>query len=300
VALCSDPQRFERNGARRTVHAGPVVDLAATVNGEDKAKLATMLYSAAMNTQRRIRAWLMCRGFSSDDLEEMVAGLPEIEFHALPMDSIRHVSRLHLDENPSRLDRLLLPSMLNKLDRVLLVDADSLILGDLAELHGLNANGRAVTAKTLGSARKSGLDLLERDAARLSKTLARDLRRQLCSGAPLNSAVIDTGVMVLDLARMRRDFFSETWLGYVQRFGIGHAHIYNYYARADVARLPDEWNARPEFEPVELPRLLHWPGSLKPWSTYHGPERETWQNYHLEGERRLLRGRPRRAIRTLR
>jgi hypothetical protein len=277
-----------RSFAPSTARLEPAVALATFADRAAMVPLATMLCSALFNTSSPIRAFVLCRGIADNEYHSFATAFPEIEFCFCPLDGVRRFPGPEWGNVQPGPDMLLLPLVFPGLERVIFLDAGAVILGDIAELHRTNLAGFRFAAKATASGRKTALELVDIDAVRLPPVLASDFRRRLYGGPPLDRTNVDTDVMVLDLAKLRDEAFSEFAWTYLKRFGIGHAQAFNYCAKHPFQLLPSEWNVRPEFEVVERPRLLRWPGRLKPWNARFGAGSELWWNYRGEAESRLM------------
>jgi lipopolysaccharide biosynthesis glycosyltransferase len=86
----------------------------------------------------------------------------------------------------------------------------------------------------------------------------------------------DIDVLVLDLARLRKDDAGGQMLAWIQRFGLTAAEALALYAGPDRAPLPPRWAHIPTHERVADPMLVHWPGAAKPWKRWHAARQELW------------------------
>lgn len=100
----------------------------------------------------------------------------------------------------------------------------------------------------------------------------------------------NAGILVLDLATMRADRFTTTYVPFVERYGINDQEVLNAYAGSRYRPLDGRWNAWPTQEVVEDPWLLHWAGPVKPWdANRYIVHRERWQQAEQQVGARLGR-----------
>ena len=83
--------------------------------------------------------------------------------------------------------------------------------------------------------------------------------------------------MVLDLARMRADAFSEQALPLVEEFGLNGLEVLHYLTGPDRATVPERWATVPTRMPRRGDGLIHWADRVKPWQSVLTPERDRWR-----------------------
>jgi len=92
-------------------------------------------------------------------------------------------------------------------------------------------------------------------------------------------AALNAGVLVMDLDRMRRDDFTATFLGMVERYGLHDQDTLLAYVGPDRAVIEPRWNALPVLEDVPDPGLIHWASFGKPWEPARTYEQDRWRAY---------------------
>ena len=153
--------------------------------------------------------------------------------------------------------RTLLPRLLD-VPRVVYLDADTLIFRDLSELFDL----KLPTDKALAAATDSETLTLGEDSA----TLANAMKLQV-DGAYFNS-----GVMLLDLGRLRKENFAERALDFLEaqrgRYRFHDQSAINFLLHGRIAELPEHWNRASwrfdEQDDNDLDCVLHYTRSA-PW-----------------------------------
>jgi lipopolysaccharide biosynthesis glycosyltransferase len=176
----------------------------------------------------------------------------------------------------STMDRLILPDLLPDVDRVVYLDVDTLMVGDVSELAAVDLGGTAVAARDSNVSEASEW---QRAGRRLDEPLATELRRRMARRHGTGAPALNAGVLVLDLARMRRDGFISTYLGMVERYGLHDQDTMLAYAGPERAALDPRWNAMPVLEEVEEPFTIHWASFPKPWDAALTFEQELWWRY---------------------
>jgi lipopolysaccharide biosynthesis glycosyltransferase len=266
------------------------VDVTVALDGNLKHQLGVVIEALVAHTSRPIHLWILCRDHGPADFDRMGRAFPEVTFTWLPCDHVDygHVRGLLSYTTKATLDRLLLPDLLGELDRVVYIDLDVLPLGDLVELADWDLDG-APFAASARVANKSGWANLMKVAGRKGRrrTQTEYLLRWLASHHTFDFASINAGVMVLDLALMRRDDFTRNFVPFVEVYGMNDQMVLNLYGGSRHAVLPPEWNYRPSHLQLESPKLIHWAGRMKPWDQPLAPLAERWREYEAALEARM-------------
>jgi lipopolysaccharide biosynthesis glycosyltransferase len=184
--------------------------------------------------------------------------------------------------------RLLLEDLLPDVDRVVLLPLPAVATADVAELADLDLAPHAIAAPTSGGKDASGFGFIHRAALRLGNRvdLAAELRRTAHARHAFDFDAFGTDVMVLDLARLRREGFREQALALVSEFGLGEFEVLQYVFGPNRAEIPERWAAVPTRTPERGPGLIHWADDVKPWHPQLAPERERWRAYAERYRRR--------------
>ena len=274
-------------GPRRTVNVAITFD----ANLRDQARV--VVEAIATNTTASVHMWMLTRDHGRSDHDLMAALFPEVAFSWYPIDGVEYgrVASLLAHTTTSSLDRLLLPDLLPQLDRVIYQDIDALALGDLAELTAWDLGGAPLAAADATSTR-SGFVNVYHAAGKLPERpeLGYELIQRTHARHRFDFTGFNSGVMVLDLDRMRRDRFCERYVPYVERYGMADQQVLNCYTGPERAVLPGEWNARPTRELVTEAKMLHWVGAQKPWNEEYVLFQEVWQDYAARLAKRIRSG----------
>jgi len=221
--------------------------------------------------------------------------------------------------------RLLLPRLLpTDLQRVIYLDADLVVLGDLSELWEMALQGKACLA-----ARDIGHPYISRELTRPNAS-AWERERRLYRSLPItnykelgldpHAEYFNSGVMLIDLDLWRRENLEEKFLQCMRN---NHEHIrfwdqyvLNVVLSGRWGRLESVWNRQPfvrwiptwqdsTFDEEEwqriltTPRIIHYSSKKKPWQVpgYAGPERNLFYDILSRTEWRWLAMREQRAKR---
>lgn len=211
-----------------------------------------------------VRFYLLTRGVGSRYQRWLGGSFPGVPITFLPCDGVEYgaIARLPERITVSTMDRLLLPHLLPEVDRAIYLDIDTLVLDDITELGRLDLQGHPIAARD-----SNVPEWLEWRAAvrRLPGRQANDVLLSVIRRNGFGQPAINAGVLVLDLARMRADDFTRTYLGWVEKYGFHDQDVMLAYAGSDRVQLPARWNSLPVLEDVDDPAIIHWAALPKPW-----------------------------------
>ncbi|MGY2129851.1 glycosyltransferase [Blastococcus sp. SYSU DS0617] len=243
-------------------------------------------------TGRDVRVHVLTRGVPASTVESWARTFPRLRFSHYRFDEVRYgsIARLLAHTTVSTMDRLLLPDVLGDIDRVVYIDIDVAVLGDVGELWDLELGGAPLAARpSVSEWAASGLVLVDRAAARLPFDRAVELRGWMHAQVDGDFPVFNAGVLVLDLARMRADAFTEKVAGMAGRYGLNDQDVLCCYAADRARALDPRWNVFPTRETVPADaRLVHYAGGAKPWQPLQLPVKDLW----LSAQERYLRRLP--------
>ena len=272
-ALC-DRIRANSVVVERTQPAGEGAELNVefSLDANYKPKLDVVLDSLVAHTDRPVRAFVLCRQHGPEDFERMARLFPMVSFMWIPTDDVDYgpIAGKVPWASFATMDRTLLPLILPDVDRMMHLDLDLLILGDLADLYDTPFDGhRMVAIPEPQQCYISGYDTIRRTAHRLRSVgtpeLAVELLGRVAERHPFDFEVFNAGVMVMNLEKMRQEEFCARFLPYVQRYGVNGQEVLNIYVGNDYARQDRRWNLNARLEFTEDTRVAHWAGPYKPW-----------------------------------
>lgn len=264
-----------------TVSTGPevtdAVDVAIRVGAGDVRFLRHTLESLRVRASRPIRLWLLAWGCEPKDHERIAEAFPDLAVRWLPCDGLTRDVAMTL-----------LPELLGEVERVVVLPSAAAVLGDVVELAEWDLGGHPLAARTsLGTSASSGFSRFYGAAKRLhpDAEAAHDLFRRVHERHVFDFDAFDTDVLVADLARMRADGSCDMLLPYLERFRMSSSELLTLYTGPDRAVLPPAWAHTPSNERVADPKLVHWPGTAKPWTRRYVARQELWEQSVPVGER---------------
>ncbi|MBD5786378.1 hypothetical protein IF650_09315 [Cellulosimicrobium terreum] len=246
------------------------VDVVLTPTASEISRVAPVLRSAVAGTQAPVRAWVVARAARPAGLEVHGATVTWIDTTALDP------APLGLSDGRA-VDRVLLPELL-PVDRAVLLPVAAAVGGDVAELAATDLAGTALAARTASGASASGFAVLY-GAARALDTepdTAYEFYRMIHARHVFDFDAFDTGVMVLDLARLRDERVADELIPAMRTYRLDDRAALHLYAGAGRAVLDASWAHVPGREHVDAPRLWHWADSAKPWTADFVPGRDRW------------------------
>lgn len=229
----------------------------------------TMLRSLRAHTAAEIELIALTRGLSPAQVEEAVAPAKASRLRRFDMGDRLGGLEVELSDKTtiSTMDRLFLPELAADIDKLVYLDIDIAVLGDVAELAAYDTSRCGVAARPVQRAMVANLaEAVERRARLVDRTTAAELRRWAAAGTELLSPYFNAGVLVLSLEKMRRARMTQRALDLVAKFGLHDQDALNLLCGGDFVPLPPEWNARPYFDWIETPKIVHWVGAQKPWA----------------------------------
>lgn len=244
------------------------IPLAFGIDQNLKDQLAVVLQSIADHTTRRMDVHLMGRGLDEAYLDRLHALLPEFSFTLYDFGSVDYgeAVRTLTHITVSTMDRLFLPELLAEVDKVLYLDADILVQADVAELFDMDLDGAVIAGKQSNHRLwKNAVRMSTRASLHLPAEKAWELRRRLHYTHKLSARTFNAGVLVMDLATMRAEKFTESYLYLGEHCHFNDQDILNVYANGRVRYLDPSWNHVPNQDQIETARIIHWAGPVKPW-----------------------------------
>lgn len=150
--------------------------------------------------------------------------------------------------------RLFIQSLFPQYDRVIYLDCDIVVLGDISELYNMDLHGN-----TIGGCKDQIIPRTPEFA---------DYAR-FAVGIDANE-YINSGILVMDLKKFREQQIEEKFIHIMNKYNCDivdpdQAYI-NFLCKDKIEYLPISWN-RPAFEMVECenPKIIHYNLFVKPW-----------------------------------
>lgn len=286
-----------RSGARAygphdSVDEGNVTDIAMGLDQNLAEVLPVTIESVVENASGPLRLWVTSRGLTAEYETWLSEAFPELPITFLHCDDVDYgvIGRMIKHITVATMDRLFLPEVLADLDRITYIDIDTITEGDVCELAATDLRGLPLAART---SVYRGEQIWRLAGDLLPPKAAADLRRTMSARHPFGFVTFNAGVLVLDLARMRKDDFTETYVQMAGAYGLHDQDLLNVYVGADRVELDKRWNALPIQEVVSEAGIIHFAGAGKPWNDELTEYGERWQAYADRFGVRVTRPMPR-------
>jgi len=267
-----------RAGPHESGDDSAVTDVVVAFDERIAGPAAVTIESMVANASGPLRLWVLGRGLPTEYENGLAEAFPELPITFIPCADLQFArpDRIPKRITISTMDRLVLPLLLPDVARVVYLDVDTLVLGDICELASIDLRGTPLAARDSNITETSEWRAAAR---RLPRELAVDLMRRMFLAHGHGPAALNAGVLVMDLDRMRADDFSRTYLGWVETYGLHDQDVMLAYAGPDRVSLDPRWNALPVHEDVDDPWIIHWASLAKPWATPRTYAQATWWQY---------------------
>jgi len=245
-----------------------VVETALALDQNLEAMIPVVIQSLVDHTSREVNAHVMTRGLGNAFRERMGKLFPQVNFTFYNFDEVSYGNDIALLSHisVSTMDRLFLPEMLKDLEKVLYLDIDILIQGDVGELYDLNLGENVFAGKR--TRLKSWANMIRpitRATLHFAAEKAWDIRKRLHDKADLTSRTFNAGILVLNLELMRAENFTAEHMYLVEQCRMNDQDVFNIYSRNRVLEIDSEWNHVPSQDFNANPKIIHWAGPAKPW-----------------------------------
>ncbi len=233
--------------------------------------LEVLLASAVENCTRPVQFWVLTRRPGRLDVDALRAAAGGASVTVVNTSGLGADLR-RVDGGvpaPRDVDLLSVGHLLPDVRRAVVLPANALVRGDLAELAGLDLAGALLAAPTVVGARgTSGFGLLHAAGSRLGGRTAAsaELRRQGHARHRFDFDAFDVAVLVLDLDEARRRSLVQTYVPYIEEFGLTFREILLLEVGPRRVVLPERWHVVPSRSAEADPLLVHWADAAKPGS----------------------------------
>ena len=244
------------------------VNVAFALDQNLEQMFPVVLQSLVDHTSREINAHVLTRGLGVAYRTKLGKLFPQINFTFYNFDDVDYGKAIHLLSHisVSTMDRLFLPEILKGLDKILYLDIDILIQGDVGELYDLELGDNVFAGKrTRLRTWASMIKPITRATLHFSPDVAWDVRRRLHDTADLTARTFNAGILVLNLKLMRSENFTVEHLYLVEQCRMNDQDVFNIYSKNRVLEIDSVWNHVPSQDFNDEPKIIHWAGPSKPW-----------------------------------
>jgi lipopolysaccharide biosynthesis glycosyltransferase len=178
--------------------------------------------------------------------------------------------------------RFLFPEIFPNLGKVLYLDVDTLVLGDLAELYSTPLEGNYVAAT------------VERAIKRVDDCWGVLNYKEL--GIPPETPYFNAGVLILDLAKWRKEGFANRCMDYASKYPelciFWDQTVMNTLLAGKFTQLDQKWNQQFNGPDKSYAKdgILHYCGPDKPWNFTNTLPKALNELYYDEIDRTAYRG----------
>ncbi len=264
VATLEKSKTLVNNNAR----SSNTVEAAFALDQNLENMFPVVMQSLVDHTKREINAHVMTRGLGEAFRIRMGKLFPEVNFYFYSFDSVDYGKSVNLLSHisVSTMDRLFLPEILKHLAKVIYLDIDILIQGDVGELYDLELGENVFAGKR--TRLKSWANMIRpitRATLHLAPEKATDIRRRLHAQADLTARTFNAGILLINLDLMRKENFTAEHLYLVEQCRMNDQDVFNIYSKDRVVQIGTEWNHVPAQDFNSIPKIIHWAGPAKPW-----------------------------------
>lgn len=253
---------------------GPAITIVSAVERAQLTPLRVLLTSVMSRTDARVD-WLVVAtdvpssSFAASSAIARAAGqFKNLSLHVVDADQV-----------PKDALTLSLPELVDA-DRIVQLDPESIVLGDIADLAAVDLAGSPLGAATANaSIFGSGMEELRTAAKKLrDRERARELRRDALHRQPRDLRMLRTDVLVMDAARVRSTGLGAMARRYAEHLGLDNRQQILLLVGADHIELPDRWTAvaGPEDVAADTARL-HYAHEPRPWEPGVGYDSRLWR-----------------------
>ena len=222
--------------------------------------IGTLLYSVDENTSSFVDAYIIYDNLSEKSLKKLTAlndifSTVKVQMVRVPDKQQEKINKISLENNGLPVTscyRFILADLLPSLDRIIYLDIDTLVLGDLTELWRINLEGNFIGAT------KDALPYSNMNAS----------QRFIFE----KEMYFNSGVLLIDLNLFRECKISNKLIDFaintVSYCRYGDQDILNYYFSGTLKLLDVIWNCGREFmDGIEDKiKIVHFYGLEKPWN----------------------------------
>jgi lipopolysaccharide biosynthesis glycosyltransferase len=248
------------------------INICFTLDKNFENYILNTLNSIEKNSKNKISCFILGRNVKiKQKYKKIDINYIEVEKKYFKLNLLPHTT-------VSSLDRFLIPSLV-PVDKIIYLDVDLIVNSDLSFLYNLPTSEKGIAAKSSICQKHSNLTVLIDSwvKEKQKKVLVQDIKELKIN---LECKCFNSGVMLLDLNKLRNNYFEEFVFGFVEKYGIPDQIILSAYANGDYFELPPSWNFFVGQESFIHKDIIHWAGLIKPWHKNCNLEVDFWKKYN--------------------
>ena len=244
--------------------------------------LLVMINSISKNTNSVVEIFVLARGLHIEDKRKITKlSSDKLLIKIIDMDSYFTDKSFLLPSHigsKSTMDRLLITSILNNIKKIIYLDVDLIVKGDIFDLYFFDTGSKGVCARVCGPGPYQNIKGLVEVWGNNNFNIIKDFSDYV--NPDINNC-FNAGVMLLNLEVMRRNSFEEKVFKMIERHPINDQFILNLYTNGEHTELPISWNYFPITDNKKVEKkIIHWIGPNKPWNSFPSFYNE-WYKYHF-------------------
>ena len=233
------------------------------------------------NPKAKIDFYIMLSGNFDKSLKDKIESLEKkygkcsINF----IDMKEDLKDLHVSERfPTAIYyRFRLPDLLPNLDKILYMDVDTITQHDLSSLFNINIDNYYFAG------------IADKDAAGVCGPLfgkghkSKDILIKIFRGEKnLTNKYVNSGILLLNLKKMRKDESAEKLINFVQFYKptFPDQDALNYVCHNKIKNIDKTFNCSPyKIKNIKDQTIIHYLGNVKPWNDKNSRHADIWWNY---------------------
>lgn len=224
-----------------------------------------LVYSIFKHNPVPVKVYLISDGDEKPDMTSLVGDTHTVQYINAESMFNMHINQLNVSTRFTKyaLYRLLLPRMITD-DRLLYLDADTIVMGDLTELYNMDLGSNFIAGVIDSGADTYGLKEL--------------------LGLSDSDHYVNGGVMLMDLKTIRECGSVEDWIYNINHYPYtcGDQCVINQSCREYIAVLDPKWNVSlSTVRFADDARIVHYAG-YKPWNNSLVDNYHVWSQTHDE------------------
>jgi len=263
------------------------INICTSVDRKYIKYLMVMINSVLINTNFSINFFILSREFCSKD-KKKVKNLftKNVKINIINMDSFFKEHKFLLPNHimsKSAMDRLLITSILKDIKKVIYLDVDLIVNSDISNLYNFDTGETGICARICNPSNHNRILGLVKVWGNNDFNILKYFPGEVDIN---NDKCFNSGVMLLDLDKMRENNFEQKMLKMISKYPLADQFLLNLYTNGKHTELPISWNYFPvqDHDKKVDKNIIHWIGPDKPWNS-HSTLSEYWYRYSYNNKK---------------